>query len=138
MPDEIRHLSVADVRGLHIRMMEGLGYRAAPLRDEALLESAVLKPQMAAFYEGADIIRQAALLAVGLSQAQAYVDGNKRTAYFAMAAFLEVNGWLIEAESLEIARQLELVAERSDSLDAATARFEQWLREHTRPPSSHQ
>ena len=118
---------------LHIRMMEGLGYQPAPLRDERLLESAVLRPQMAAYYENADLIRQAALLATGLSQAQAYVDGNKRTAYFAMVAFLALNGLNIAAEPLEIARQLNLVAERTDSLEAATGRFEDWLRTRTQP-----
>lgn len=130
MPDEIRYLNVADVRALHIRMMERLGYHAPPLRDEGLLESAILRPRMAGYYEGADIVQQAAILAVGLSQAQAYVDGNKRTAYYAMVVFLEVNRWRIEAPSLELARQLELVAERTDSLDAATDRFASWLRHY--------
>ena len=121
---------------LHIRMMERLGYHPAPLRDQGLLESAVLRPQMAAHYEGADLIRQAALLGVGLSQAQAYVDGNKRTGYIAMVYFLELNGHTIAAEPLVIARQLELVAERTDGLEAATGRFEDWLREHTEPKVS--
>ena len=47
---------------------------------------------MAAYYEGADIVRQAALLGVGISQAQAFLDGNKRTAYLALNTFLRMNG----------------------------------------------
>ena len=116
---------------LHIRVMEDMGYHQAPLRDPGLLESAVLKPQMAAYYEGADLVRQAALLAVGISQAQAYLDGNKRTAFIATVTFLEWNGVRFEADPLDAARQIELVAERSDSLEAATSRFEDWLRQHT-------
>ncbi len=36
-----------------------------------------MRPRMAAYYSEADIIYQAALLAVGISQAQAFLDGNK-------------------------------------------------------------
>src|SRR5216683_335276 len=78
--DEIRHLSLADVLALHAAVMERFGLAPAPLRDEGVLESAVMRPRMAAYYDEADLIRQAALLAVGISQAQAFLDGNKRTA----------------------------------------------------------
>jgi death-on-curing protein len=89
-----------------------------------------MRPQMAEYYEQADLIRQAALLMVGISQAQALVDGNKRTAYHSMLVFLRVNGRTVSLEDggLALAHQLELVAERADSLDAATDRFEVWLR----------
>lgn len=120
---------------LHIEMMEGMGHHPAPLRDPGLLESAVLRPQMAAFYESADLVRQAALLAVGISQNQSYVDGNKRTAYIAMVVLLRRNGQPYLGEPLALAHQLEAVARRADSLDAATERFETWLREHTPEPA---
>jgi len=107
-----------------------MGWEPAPLRGggEGLLESAVMRPRMAEHYEGADIIRQAALLAVGISQAQAFLDGNKRTAVFAAVTFMEVNRFSLLFDDLEMAHQLEAVAERVDSLDAATDRFEAWLR----------
>lgn len=130
MDEETRYLSVADVIAIHIAMMERLGSSPEPLRDEGLLESAVLKPRMAAYYEGADLIRQAALLAIGISQNQPFVDGNKRTAYMAAWMFLEHNGRRFAGDALELARQLERVAERADSLAEATDRFERWLREH--------
>ena len=60
------------------------------------------------------------------------MDGNKRTAYIAAVTFIEWNGLKVLAEPLEMARQLELLAERTDSLDEATRRFEQWLHENTR------
>ncbi len=88
---------------------------------------------MAAHYESADIVRQAALLAVAISQAQAFVDGNKRTAYAASETFLEMNGFEFVGIPLEMAQQLEAVASREDSLDAATDRFEAWLRERVGP-----
>jgi death-on-curing protein len=132
---ETRHLSLGEVIGLHELVMERMGVNPAPFRagGEGLLESAVMRPQMAEHYEGADRIRQAALLAIGISQAQAFLDGNKRTAFMAVDTFLRLNGFASPSDSLAYARQLEVVAERSDSLDAATTRFEEWLRANTRP-----
>src|SRR5688572_19765116 len=114
--------------------MERMGVRPAPFRagGEGLLESAVMRPQMAEPYEDADLIRQGAVLAVGISQAQAFLDGNKRTAFMAVDTFLRLNGYISPADSLENARQLEAVAERDDSVEAATDRFENWLRANTR------
>jgi death-on-curing protein len=129
----IRHLSLANVIGLHAFIMEKLGYDPAPLRDEGALESAVMRPRMAHYYEEADTVRQAALLAVGISQAQAFVDGNKRTTLISTEVFLETNGLDFTGDPLELAQQLEAVASRSDSLDAATDRFEEWLRERVGP-----
>ena len=82
---------------------------------------------MAAQYEDADLIRQAAVLAVGISQAQAFVDGNKRTAYAALETFVYVNGVRLTIDPLDIARELERVAEAEDRRSAADA-FESWLR----------
>jgi death-on-curing protein len=113
-------------------MMQATGWGPAPFRGggEALLESAVMRPQMAEHYENADLLRQAALLAVGISQAQAYLDGNKRTAYHATLVFLKVNGLALRLEDggLGMALELEKVAERVDSLEAATERLDAWLR----------
>lgn len=131
--EEIRYLSLADVLALHQAMMEKFGIGPAPLREEDLLESAIMRPRMAAYYDEVDIIRQAALLAVGVSQAQAFLDGNKRTAFAACDVFLRLNGIIIVGDSIELALQLETVAERSDDLEAATNRFDIWLRVHIRP-----
>jgi death on curing protein len=131
--EEIRYLSLADVLALHQAMMEKFGVGPAPLREEGLLESAIMRPRMAAYYDEADIVRQAALLAVGVSQAQAFLDGNKRTAFAACDVFLRLNGIVIVGDPIELALQLEAVAERSDDLEAATNRFDVWLRVHIRP-----
>ena len=131
--EEIRYLSLADVLALHQAMMEKFGVGPAPLREEGLLESAIMRPRMAAYYDEADIVRQAALLAVGVSQAQAFLDGNKRTAFAACDVFLRLNGIVIVGDPIELALQLEAVAERSDDLEAATNRFDVWLRVHILP-----
>ena len=130
---EIRYLSLADVLALHQVMMEKFGTGPAHLRAEGLLESAIMRPRMAAYYEEVDIIRQATLLAVGVSQAQAFLDGNKRTAFAACDVFLRLNGIVIVGDPIDLALQLEAVAERTGNIEAATNRFEAWLRLHIHP-----
>lgn len=126
---DTRYLTVIEVVALHAEIVKRTGFPPAPLRDEGLLESALMRPQMAAHYEQADLIKQAVLLAIGISQAQAFLDGNKRAAFATCRAFLWLNGLSYVGDPLELAKQLEAVAARNDSLDEAAARFEAWLRE---------
>src|SRR5215207_2690307 len=102
---ELRYPTLAEVIAIHEKVMRGLGDAPRPLRVEGLLESALTRPQMAAYYEGADIVRQATLLGLGISQAQAFLDGNKRTAFATLDAFLWVNRWEYVGEPLVLAQQ---------------------------------
>lgn len=128
-----QYLSVADVIAIHDRIMQRLGDESRPLRDPGVLESAITRPRMAAWYEDADLSRQTALLGVGISQAQAFLDGNKRAAYLAMLTFLELNGLTYTGEHIALAKQLERVAERSSEAASAMDDFEVWLRGHVEP-----
>lgn len=130
-----RHLSVADILALHAEAIALDEARPAPLRGggEALLESAVMKPRMAEHYESASLARQAALLAVGISQNQPFLDGNKRTAYLAALVFLDVNGLVLDDCDEAFAHELIRVAERDQPLDAAVDAFAAWLGAHVRP-----
>jgi death-on-curing protein len=130
---EPRYPSLAETIALHDLILSRLGASPQPLRDEGLLESALTRPRMAAWYEQADLIRQAALLAIGISQAQAFVDGNKRTAFAALDAFLWVNGWEYLADPMELARRLEQVATPATDAATATDAFEAWLRDNVAP-----
>ena len=114
-------------------MMHAMGTRSQGLRDEGALESAIMRARMAEHYEGADAVRQGALMAIGISQAQAFVDGNKRTAYLSLDTYLAANGLDYVGEPLELGQQLERVAERPGERDAATDEFEAWLRERVQP-----
>ena len=62
------------------------------------LESAILRPQMG-YYDG--IIEEAAAMMESLAMNHPFVDGNKRVAFFATAAFLRLNGWFIDCDSRE-------------------------------------
>lgn len=130
---QLRYPSLAEVIAIHEKVMRGLGEPPRPLREEGLLESALTRPQIAAYYEEADIIRQATLLGTGISQAQAFLDGNKRTAFQTLDAFLWVNGWEYVGDPLELARQFERFAERSNEPDEAIDAFEAWLRQYVQP-----
>jgi death on curing protein len=73
------------------------------------------------------------LLGVGISQAQAFLDGNKRTAYLALNTFLRMNGFTYSGDRLDLARQFERFAERSADAEAAIDAFEAWLRQRIQP-----
>jgi death-on-curing protein len=62
------------------------------VRDDGLIESALASAENALFYGGGDLFDVAAAYAFHLAQAQAFFDGNKRTAVAAMLVFLEGNG----------------------------------------------
>lgn len=130
-----RFLNLAEVIALHHRMMRAMGSQSQGLRDEGALESAIMRARMAFHYEDADAVRQGALMEIGISQARAFVDGNKRTAFIALDTFLTANGLAFVGDRLELARELERVAERPGERDAATDAFEAWLRARVEPAS---
>ena len=65
---------------------------SAGIRDEGLLRSAVEQPLNDFFYGHGDLFAVAAAYAFHIAQAQAFLDGNKRTAIAIALAFLEQNG----------------------------------------------
>lgn len=87
MAGSIIWLDLTEIVALHEAIMVRLGVAPQPLRAVGGLEAAVMRPQMTAHYEGGDLFDAAALLAVGISQALAFLDGNKRTAYAALELF---------------------------------------------------
>lgn len=128
-----RYLTVAEVIELHDRIMERTGARPEALRDEGLLESALMRAQTAAFYEDADLVTQAVLMAVSISQNQPFVDGNKRAAFVTLDVFLRINGLEFQGASLELAMRIEQIAEDRERRAEATIDLAQWLRERVDP-----
>ena len=64
----------------------------AGVRDEGLVESALGSAMNAFFYGGGDLFDVAAAYAFHIAQAQAFLDGNKRTGIGAARTFLVYNG----------------------------------------------
>ncbi|HEX9963095.1 MAG TPA: type II toxin-antitoxin system death-on-curing family toxin [Pyrinomonadaceae bacterium] len=61
------------------------------LRDEGALESALMAAENRAYYENVPLEILAATYAFHLSQAHAFLDGNKRIAAAVTGIFLELN-----------------------------------------------
>ena len=99
------------------------------LRDEGLLDSALLRPVNAFAYEGADLHRLAALYASGIIRNHPFLDGNKRTGFIAALTFLLANGFALAAPMDERLAKTLLLAGGELSEDA----YADWLRENCRP-----
>ncbi|HTR57949.1 MAG TPA: type II toxin-antitoxin system death-on-curing family toxin [Casimicrobiaceae bacterium] len=97
------------------------------LRDDGLLESALVRPrQLQAYGDPApDIADLAAALAYRLARNHPFVDGNKRTAAVCCESFIELNGATLEADDVELYEQYLAVAEGKLTERA----FAAWLRE---------
>lgn len=88
------YLEIAEVVALHERVVRQTGGLLG-VRDPALLESAVMRPQTGYY---TDVIEEAAALLESLVQNHPFHDGNKRTAFACTDAFLKANGYRIVVE----------------------------------------
>ena len=120
------YLTLNDVWGLHADVMEHTGFLPASMRDLGALESAIMRPQATAYYEEAYLLTQAVTLMLAISQAQAFVDGNKRTALYVSLVFLELNGVTFDGDDELLAVLLEEAASRPQ--DEARAVIVEWMR----------
>lgn len=101
---ELIYLTLEDALELYAAIVDGtIEQAAAVLRSRSALEGALARPATYVHYQGADLALQAAVLAHGIAEGQAFLDGNKRLALVAMLTFLEVNSYRIEATDPELA-----------------------------------
>lgn len=91
----VHFLSVDESIAVHERLIQRFG-GGPGIRDRGLLESALFRPQTG--YYG-DIAEMAAALFESLLLNHAFVDGNKRVAFFVTDTFLRLNGWKLSVES---------------------------------------
>jgi death on curing protein len=97
------------------------------LRDEGALESAVNSAENRYNYDTEDIAKLAATCAYHLSQAHAFLDGNKRIAAAVVGVFLEINGAFLNASETEIINVFLEIADGKLSRDEVESRFQDWL-----------
>ena len=98
------YIELADALELYATIIGGTtGQAADQLRDQVGLESALGRPRNYTHYQEADLALQAAVLAHGIAESQAFIDGNKRLALVSMLTFLEVNGFEVSATDPELA-----------------------------------
>jgi prophage maintenance system killer protein len=129
----IDYLSLGDVLALGAEVMGRLGRWSSPLQNEDGLTAELHRPRAAAHYEQADVIRQAAILAIRLAQLRPFADGNLPTAFAVMETFLLLNDHaLASGTAVDLARYLRLVAEEHEPGEE-TDRFERRLRSSVIP-----
>jgi death-on-curing protein len=87
--DVVKFLSLDEAIAIHERLIDKFGGTTG-LRDKGLLESALFRPQTG-YYK--DLAQMAAALFESLINNHAFVDGNKRVAFFFCDVFLRLNGW---------------------------------------------
>lgn len=77
-----------------------LGWGGEPgVRHPGAVEAAVERKHWGPFEHGGDVFDRAAYLMRGIAQDPPFVDGNKRTAYFATDLFLKKNGWKLVVDA---------------------------------------
>ncbi len=97
------------------------------LRDQGALESALLRPQMG-YYDG--LIEEAAALMESLAMNHPFIDGNKRTAFYATDTFLRKNGSYINCDNDEAHRFFMHLFETNSF---RFAQLKEWLEDHVKP-----
>ena len=95
------------------------------LRDEGALESALLAAENRAYYENADLVICAATYAYHLSQAHAFIDGNKRIAAAATELFVRLNGFRLQVTNAEVIELFLKIADGQMTRDEIEQLFEQ-------------
>ncbi len=118
--------TVAEAIEIHQLLIEEFGGLAG-IRDQALLESAIFRPQ-SGYYN--DLFEEAAALMESLSNNQAFLDGNKRISFVLTDVMLRANGYFLDVDPLEAHKFI------NDAIAKKEFRFSQirdWIVSITKP-----
>lgn len=118
-----------DVKALKLLHEESLSEHGGSrgVRDNGLLESAMMRPQNLALYnDQADIADLAASYAYGLAKNHPFVDGNKRAAFLSVGIFLGINGYRLIATPVDAIQAVLGLAGGEITEEA----FAAWIRDH--------
>lgn len=127
--------SLEDVLRLHDRQVERFG-GSAGLRDSGLLESALAQPEATFMGEllHPTIADQAAAYLYHIAKNHPFIDGNKRTAFAVMDAFLRMNGYRLSYTPNEAYELVIQVAQSDISKEALTAKLKATIVPKSPPP----
>jgi death-on-curing protein len=124
-------LTIAMVEGFHRESLVHFG-GAEGVRDIALLESALGRPQNILAYEPeTSVFRLAAVYCHGVVKNHPFIDGNKRTGTLSAVAFLALNGFELAPDEPEIAHVVIAVA----ASEISELQLAEWLEANARPIS---
>ena len=104
-------LTLDQVQHLHARSLAEHG-GSEGTRDPGLVESALASAENTFCYGNGDVFDVAASYAFHIAEAQAFIDGNKRTAVAAAMVFLAINGVYAQPPTLELHQAMIDVAKK--------------------------
>ncbi len=123
--EEVKFLTLDEVLLLHEELIAVFG-GADGVRDLGLLESALFRPRTGYYI---DLLEMAAALFESLLM-NAFVDGNKRVAFFGVDTFLRINGFKIAVSSSRAHPELISMLEHHQ---ANKINLEEFLRRYVIP-----
>ena len=98
------------VDAIHFQQLQRFGGLYG-VRDAGDIDSALARPRNQWVYQDErNLAVLAAAYGFGLTRGHGHVDGNKRVGFVAMAVFLEINGWSLEAPEPEVVQMMLAVA----------------------------
>jgi len=113
-------LTLDQVLRIHARSLNEHGGTQG-IRDLGLIESALASAQNTFFYANGDVFEVAASYAFHLAEAQAFLDGNKRTGVASAMVFLALNGvyaqppqWALYLAMIDIAEKKKSKADLAE------------------------
>jgi death-on-curing protein len=126
---EPRWLSMTVILAIHADQIREHG-GSLGIRDNGLLESALVRPQNRFHYDSdADFAMLAASYGFGIAKNHPFIDGNKRVAFQAMYVFLGVNGFEITASEEDVVHLVLALA----AGDLNEAQLVHWLQANISP-----
>jgi len=114
------------VLAIHARAIAEFG-EVHGVRDEGALEAALTAAEYRTYYEQALLTICAATYAYHLTQAHAFLDGNKRVAAAVAEIVLELNGAELRATDDQIIALFLAIAARQISRQDVEQRLAQWV-----------
>ena len=119
----VQFLSLDEVLAIQKRLIERFGGDHG-VRDQGLLESALFRPQTGYYTHMEEM---AAALFESLLINHAFVDGNKRVAFFATDVFLRLNGWklVLTADEGE-----QFIVGLLEANDRSLEKILKWIQKH--------
>lgn len=124
---DIRFITVANVLTLHEKLLNQFG-GAHGVRDMGLLESALAQPQSSfgGIFLHKNIYEMAAAYAFHIIKDHAFIDGNKRTGLLCALVFLEMHGYVVDAQEELIYNLTISIANSGASKEEIASFFERY------------
>jgi death-on-curing protein len=115
-----------EVLEIHRQLLEQFGGPPG-VRDDGLLDSALLAAAQRQHYEGADLATCAATYAFHLTRNHPFADGNKRVGAAVAEIFLRLNGAQLSASNDEIVELFLRIAAGTISREEVEQAFARWV-----------